>query len=73
LARDGVVGERTLDALVRLRNAGPRLALVTGRRIEDLAFAFMHLEFFASWLATRPARRRSRCRRSSRPAAARPA
>lgn len=46
LARDGVVDDRTLDALVRLRGSGRRLIMVTGRRLEDLAFVFPHLELF---------------------------
>src|SRR4029079_17875873 len=36
LATDGVVDEKTIDALRRLRESGRRLVLVTGRIIEQL-------------------------------------
>lgn len=46
LARDGIVDARTVEALVRLRGTGRRLLMVTGRRVEDLAFVFPRLELF---------------------------
>src|SRR5690349_17955818 len=46
LAHNGVVDDRTVEAMGRLRATGRRLVMVTGRRIEDLAFVFPHLELF---------------------------
>ena len=40
LATDGVVDEKTIDALRRLRESGRRLILVTGRIIEQLLQVF---------------------------------
>src|SRR6516165_6177044 len=46
LAHDGVVDERTVTALERLRNAGRRIILVTGRHLPDLLRIFPRLELF---------------------------
>ena len=40
LATDGVVDEKTIEALHRLRESGRRLILVTGRIIEQLVQTF---------------------------------
>jgi HAD superfamily hydrolase (TIGR01484 family) len=46
LATDGHVAEPTLDALRRLREAGRKLILVTGRLLPDLAALFEPLDLF---------------------------
>lgn len=46
LATDGRVGERTIDALLRLRASGRHLILVTGRLLEDLQFALPEYALF---------------------------
>jgi len=46
LAHDGVVDDRTLSALERLRASGRRLVLVTGRHLLDLSKIFPHLDLF---------------------------
>ncbi len=46
LATDGRVGRRTIRALGAARDAGVRLVLVTGRRLDDLASAFPESERF---------------------------
>ena len=43
LATDGVVDEKTIDALRRLRESGRRLILVTGRIVEQLHQVFPQL------------------------------
>jgi hydroxymethylpyrimidine pyrophosphatase-like HAD family hydrolase len=44
LAKDGVVAEATIAALVRLRQAGRKVILVTGRELPDLESVFPRLE-----------------------------
>jgi HAD superfamily hydrolase (TIGR01484 family) len=46
LARDGRVDEQTVKALVRLRESGRRLVLVTGREMGDFADIFPRLDLF---------------------------
>jgi HAD superfamily hydrolase (TIGR01484 family) len=46
LAKDGVVGPQTIDALERVRASGRKLILVTGRLLEDLHEAFPRLDLF---------------------------
>jgi len=46
LARHGVVEEATVDALRRLRAAGWRLILITGRRLGELLGVFDHVGLF---------------------------
>lgn len=46
LAKDGCVAATTFDALRRLRSAGPRLLLVTGRQLPDLQRAFPRYDLF---------------------------
>jgi HAD superfamily hydrolase (TIGR01484 family) len=46
LAEHGSVGAETLDALRRLRAAGRRLLLVTGREVEDIRHACSDLALF---------------------------
>jgi HAD superfamily hydrolase (TIGR01484 family) len=46
LAHDGVVNERTLDALRRMRETGRKLVLVTGRELEDLMTVFDRFDLF---------------------------
>ena len=46
LATDGHVGEAALDALRRLREAGRKLVLVTGRLLPDVAALFEPLDLF---------------------------
>jgi HAD superfamily hydrolase (TIGR01484 family) len=46
LASDGVVDERTLAALERVRRSGRHLILVTGRELDDLQRAFPRLDLF---------------------------
>ena len=44
LATDGVVDEKTIEALHRLRESGRRLILVTGRIIEQLVQTFPQIK-----------------------------
>ncbi|HZR80126.1 MAG TPA: HAD family hydrolase [Candidatus Binatia bacterium] len=46
IARDGIVAEHVHAALQRVRESGRRVVLVTGRRLEELAAVFPHLELF---------------------------
>jgi len=46
IAHDGVVDEATVDALRRVRRAGLRLLLVTGRELPSLFAAFQHSALF---------------------------
>jgi hydroxymethylpyrimidine pyrophosphatase-like HAD family hydrolase len=46
IATHGVVDDATLDALRRLRAAGRKLLLVSGRELESLAATFAHFELF---------------------------
>jgi phosphoglycolate phosphatase (TIGR01487 family) len=46
LAHDGVVDEKTVTALERLRCSGRRIVLVTGRHLPDLTNIFHRLELF---------------------------
>lgn len=46
IAQEGRVEARTVSALARLRAAGWRLVLVTGRELEDLQHAFPRLDVF---------------------------
>lgn len=46
LAHDGRVADPTLAALVRLRESGRRLILVTGREVPDLHSVFAHVGLF---------------------------
>ena len=46
LAHDGRVDGATVKALVRLRESGRRLVLVTGRELDDLAAVFPRLDLF---------------------------
>jgi hydroxymethylpyrimidine pyrophosphatase-like HAD family hydrolase len=46
IAHDGRVDEETLAALRRVRGAGYRLLLVTGRELGDLLNTFPHLDVF---------------------------
>jgi hydroxymethylpyrimidine pyrophosphatase-like HAD family hydrolase len=46
IAHDGVVDQRTVDALVRARAAGFRLIMVTGRELNDLFATFAHSALF---------------------------
>jgi HAD superfamily hydrolase (TIGR01484 family) len=46
LAHDGRVNEATLAALLRLRQSGRRLILVTGRELGDLQKTFSRLDLF---------------------------
>ena len=46
LAHNGAVSKTTLNALERLKNAGFRLILVTGRELNDLAAIFPELGWF---------------------------
>lgn len=46
LAHDGVVDQRTVTALVCLRNSGRRIVLVTGRHLPDLRQIFPRLDLF---------------------------
>lgn len=46
LAKDGKVGEQTIQALERVKASGRKLLLVTGRLLEDLKQVFPELEFF---------------------------
>lgn len=46
LAHDGTVSETTLHALQRLKDAGYKLILVTGRELNDLAATFPQMNVF---------------------------
>jgi hypothetical protein len=46
LAHDGVVDAITIEALVRARDAGLRLIMVTGRELSDLFNTFEHSSLF---------------------------
>ncbi|MBV9690348.1 MAG: HAD family hydrolase [Ktedonobacteraceae bacterium] len=46
LAKDGIVGEQTLQALERVVASGRKLMLVTGRILEDLECVFPRLDLF---------------------------
>jgi hydroxymethylpyrimidine pyrophosphatase-like HAD family hydrolase len=46
VAHDGRVDDITLQALRRLRNAGHRIILVTGREMTDLFNTFAHVDLF---------------------------
>jgi HAD superfamily hydrolase (TIGR01484 family) len=46
LAHDGVVSDRVVDALQRLRDTGRKLILVTGRRLESLLSVFPKVAAF---------------------------
>ena len=46
LAEDGVVAEKTLQALRQLKQSGRKLILVTGRELPDLRRVFAELELF---------------------------
>src|SRR5262249_7036741 len=46
IARDGVVAESTLAALIRLKESGRRLILVTGRELDSLLTACPRLDVF---------------------------
>src|SRR5258706_10821056 len=48
LAHDGAVDDTTLDALDRVRAAGRRLVMVTGRELPDLERVFPRLDLFDS-------------------------
>jgi HAD superfamily hydrolase (TIGR01484 family) len=51
LATDGVVSDSTRAALERFVARGRKVVLVTGRRLDDLAQAFAHLEVFSRVVA----------------------
>ena len=46
LAHDGLVSDKTIAALERLRNSGRRIVLVTGRHLPDLCKIFPRLALF---------------------------
>jgi hydroxymethylpyrimidine pyrophosphatase-like HAD family hydrolase len=46
IAHDGIVDADTLAALKRLREAGRKLIMVSGRELEDLLGVFDHLDLF---------------------------
>ena len=46
LAHDGIVDETTVAALVRAREAGLKLLMVTGRELSDLFNTFEHSSLF---------------------------
>lgn len=46
LAHDGSVDERVVEALLRLRDSGCRLVMVTGRELPDLLRVFGAIELF---------------------------
>ncbi len=72
LATEGRVDEATLAALVRLRNSGRRLILVTGRELDDLARVFPHIDLFERVVAENGALLYSPATRKTRPLAAAP-
>ncbi len=51
LARDGLVGDSTVDALRRVRDTGRKLLLVTGRRLEPVLDLFPDVSLFHSIVA----------------------
>jgi hydroxymethylpyrimidine pyrophosphatase-like HAD family hydrolase len=75
LAHDGRVDEATIAALVRLRETGRRLLLVTGRELPDLRSIFPRLELFDRIVAEngaliyRPATKEEKVLGSAPPAA----
>src|SRR5262249_31464648 len=46
LAEDGIVAERTLEALGLLKQSGRKLILVSGRELSDLRRVFSRLDLF---------------------------
>lgn len=46
LATDGLVNQKTVAAVERLRQSGRKLILVTGREIDDLLLVFPEIDFF---------------------------
>jgi hypothetical protein len=46
LATDGLVNQKTVAALERLRQSGRKLILVTGRELDDLLRVFPEINFF---------------------------
>src|SRR5688572_19610645 len=46
IASDGVVPDHVVDAIVRLKESGRRVVLVTGRELEDLQEVFARLDVF---------------------------
>src|SRR5947209_6225494 len=46
LAHDGVVAEKTVEALLTFRKSGRVLILVTGRELDDLETVFSRLDLF---------------------------
>ena len=46
IAHDGVVDQPTVDSLIRAREAGLRLIMVTGRELSDLFNTFEHCALF---------------------------
>ena len=46
LAHNGIVADKTLEALERVRNSGRKLILVSGRELEDLQLTFSRLDLF---------------------------
>jgi hypothetical protein len=46
LAYDGLVSDRALESLKRVRQSGRKLILVTGRELPDLESVFPHLDLF---------------------------
>lgn len=56
IAHDGFVDEPTLDALVRLRESGRRIILVTGRELEELLAIFPRIDLFDRVVAENGAR-----------------
>ena len=67
IAHDGIVDPPTLDALARLKGAGMRRILVTGRQLDSLFNTFAHVELFDRVVAENgalvytPETRKSRC------------
>jgi len=51
LAHDGLVPDKTLTGLERLREAGWKVIMVTGREIEDLARVFNRFDLFDAIVA----------------------
>lgn len=46
LAHDGIVDDKTMTAIDRLRESGRKLVLVTGRELDDLFKTFAHTDKF---------------------------
>lgn len=46
LAHDGIVSDDVVEALIRLRESGRKLLMVTGRELPDLSATFSRLEVF---------------------------